>query len=311
MLKRVVATALFISGAACAQACDGRLIDSDRVFASPVCIPTEPQRVVVMDHSFSLGIGLELGLPIVGAPLTGMSDEVLKQAAIDAGVEDIGFIAEPSLEKLVALQPDLVIAFTSDAMLAQVYFPLLSTLAPTIVDKSGDWRGYYSLMGHLSGTEGLDEKVDSAFAEYTDRVETMKTRMPQTTVSILRITTWDFQVYTDAPGAYAPFEVAAEVGLIRSAYETAPAGPTLKRPDWEELEQLDGEVLLYIVGGTNDSDSNGRHEEVLANPLWRRLPSVEAGRAYRVDAGTWMEFSGLPSAHKVLDDIERYVIDAE
>jgi iron complex transport system substrate-binding protein len=32
---------------------------------------------------------------------------------------------------------------------------------------------------------------------------------------------------------------------------------------------------------------------------------------HRVGHGTWMQFSGLDSAHQVLDDLERYVIGEE
>ena len=291
--------------ASAAPACDGRVVSDDRVFAAPLCIPVAPQRIVVMDHSFSLGIGLELGLPLVGAPLTRMSDAALVAQAQAAGLSDIGFIAQPSLEAVVALQPDLILAFTGDVGLAETYYPLLSGLAPTMINTSGDWRSHYDLLAGLNGTE---DSVAALFDAFETRLADVRARMPETPVSLLRLTTWDFQIYTDAPDAYAPFEIAAAAGLIRSRYETAPEGPALKRPDWEELAQLDGDVLFYIVGGSNDSDTNGRHEEVLANPLFQRLPAVRAGRLYRLDPGTWMEFSGLPSAHRVLDDLERFVI---
>ena len=46
---------------------------------------------------------------------------------------------------------------------------------------------------------------------------------------------------------------------------------------------------------------------MIGNPLWSMLPAVRAGNVHRVDPGTWMEFSGAASAHRVLDDIERFV----
>ena len=73
-------------------------------------------------------------------------------------------------------------------------------------------------------------------------------------------------------------------GVRRSAYETTDdPGLAMKRPDWEELATLDGEVLLYIVGGTNDSDKDGRLEEVLGDlvRVWGRLDALE--RDHRLD----------------------------
>lgn len=43
--------------------------------------------------------------------------------------------------------------------------------------------------------------------------------------------------------------------------------------------------------------------------LWRMIPAVAAGRAYKVDPVTWMQFSGLASAHRVLDDVERTLLN--
>jgi hypothetical protein len=48
-------------------------------------------------------------------------------------------------------------------------------------------------------------------------------------------------------------------------------------------------------------------ESVLDNPLWRQIPAVRNGEAYRVDVAQWMNFGGLRSAHLVLDDVEEHL----
>ncbi|MFT3689351.1 iron-siderophore ABC transporter substrate-binding protein [Paenirhodobacter sp.] len=306
MLKRwVLALAVLASPS---WACEGRLLEGAAVHAAPLCVPAAPRRVVVLDAGFGLGIGLDVGLPIVGAPMDGMSDAALKARAEAAGAASLGFVAEPSLEALVALQPDMILGFVGDASLADAVYPQLSGLAPTLLYTSTDWQAFYRLMAGFTRREA---EVERDLSAYRARLEDMRARMPDRVVSVLRITSWDFQVYLDSPRAYAPFEVMRQAGVKRSIYETTddPA-QSMKRPDWEDLAALDGDVLLYIVGGTNASDRDGRHEEVLANPLWRMLPAVRAGHVHRVEAATWMEFSGLASAHRVLDDLERYVIGA-
>lgn len=292
--------------AAPALACEGRLIEDEAVYAAPLCIPAAPARVAAIDASFGLGIALDVGLPLVGAPLARMSDADLKARAEAAGAASIGFVAEPSLETLVALQPDLILGFVGDPALAAAVYPQLSQLAPTLLYAGLDWRAFYVLLAGLTGREA---EIAGRFAAYDARLADMRARMPDVRVSVLRITSWDFQVYLDAPQAYAPFAVMREAGVRRSPWETTedPA-LSMKRPDWEELAALDGDVLFYIAGGTNDSDKDGRLEQVLGDPLWAMLPAVRAGRAYRVDHADWMEFSGLGSADRVLDDLERYVI---
>lgn len=295
------ALVLSVTPALAQGGCDGRLIEDRGVLHAPICVPKDPARIVMLDPAFSLGMGLELGLPVAGAPLTMMSDRILHDEAVRHGVADLGSFLEPSIERLVALKPDLIIG----SSMADSAYPLLSQLAPTLLIAAENWKTYLSLMAKATGRE---QKAAELLAAYDARVAALKSRIPDQRVSVVRITSWDFQVYLDEPDAYGPFSVLRDVGVRRTDYETAQGNATLKRPDWEELANLQGDVLLYIVGGANNSDTSGRHEEVTSNPLWRMLPAVKAGRVYRVDAGTWMEFSGTTSAHRVLDDIERLII---
>lgn len=283
--------------------CDGRVVEGPMILGGPVCAPADPQRILVLDPTFSLGMGLELGLPLVGAPLVGMSDAALRARAEAAGVESIGAFAEPSLETVVALQPDLILGA---GMLGETALAMASRIAPTVLIGAENWKDYYRILARATGRE-----AEAILAEYEARAQALRARVSRAPVSVLRITTWDFQVYLDGPRAYGPFLVLRDAGVVRPPFETAQGDETLRRPDWEELAGLSGETLLYIVGGANDSDTNGRLDEVLAHPLWRALPAVKAGRAHRVDAATWMEFSGAGSAHRVLDDVERYLLAAE
>lgn len=285
-----------------AFACEGRSYDGPGVMGAPLCLPSTPQRIVTLDPTFSLGMALELGLPVVGAPLSGMSDASLKNRAEAAGVADLGTFAQPSIERIVALQPDLIIG---SGFLGDGAYEMASRIAPALFVTPEDWKDFFHV---LAAATGRADAAGEAFAAYDRRVADIRARAPDVRVSVVRITPWDFQVYPDTPGAYGPFAVLREAGIRRSAYETTDGDTTVKRPDWEELANLDGDVLLYIVGGANDSDRSGRHEEVISNPLWQMLPAVKAGRTHRVDAATWMEFSGLSSANKVLDDIERLLL---
>ncbi|MEO4042266.1 iron-siderophore ABC transporter substrate-binding protein [Hoeflea sp. CAU 1731] len=276
------------------------MISGEGVLHAPVCVPDNPHRIVVLDPTFTLGMTIELGLPVIGAPLFGMSDENLRDKAVEQGVEDLGAVTQPNIERIIALQPDLIIG---SGMLDPVY-DMASRIAPTVLI-SAKWRDYYRIIGDVFGKSA---EVTEMFDALDTRIAAIRDKAPDVTVSMVRITSWDFQVYLDAPDAYAPFAVLSEAGIKRSDYETSVDGSTLKRPDWEDLAQLNGDILLYIVGGTNASATNGRHEEVIENPLWKMLPAVEAGRVYRVDPAIWMEFSGVGSANAVLDDVERYII---
>ena len=286
-----------------AAACDGRIVDSKSVLHAPLCVPDEPKRIVVLDATFNLNMALELGLPVVGAPLFGIQNPKLQAMAQEAAVTDIGSANEPSIERIIALQPDLILG--DAAMHAQAY-DLATQLAPTVLVNAQDWKEFFATIAAATGTSG---KADEAFKAYEERAAEIKARMPDVKVSVLRVMPCGFHVYVDGPAAYAPFAVMHDAGVKRSAYETVTDATILKRPDWESLAQLDGDILLYMVGSPYDDESDGTLEaETLANPLWQMLPAVKAGRAYKVDIATWMAFGGLASANRILDDVERYVV---
>ena len=108
---RLIALFLLATGLAtpAAASCEGRTVDVETVLNGPLCVPDHPQRIVTLDATFNLTMALELGLPVVGAPLFGVEDPKLLAVAKAAGVTDIGSAGEPSIESIVALQPDLIL----------------------------------------------------------------------------------------------------------------------------------------------------------------------------------------------------------
>lgn len=297
-----ILSASILSAVPAGAACNGREVTAN-VYNAPVCIPAEPKRIVALDTYFSLGMGLELGASIVGAPLFQMEDDKLEAQAHAASIADIGHSSQPSPERIIGLRPDLILG---DAAMHSRAYKTASQIAPTVLVSVQNWKDYYATIAAVTGRTGA---ADEAFKAYDKRAAEIRQRMPDIKVSAVRIIPGGFQVYVDGPGAYAPFSVLRDAGVKRTAYETATDGTVLKRPDWEGLSALDGDVLLYIVGGAHHNDPQGTLEaETLANPLWQMLPAVKAGRAYRVDTVTWMEFSGISAANRVLDDVERYIV---
>ena len=283
--------------------CVGRSFDQETVLNPPLCLPENPRRIVALDPTFSLGMPIELGMPLVGAPLAGMSDEALKAKAKAAGIEDLGTFFEPSIEKIIALRPDLIIGA---GMLGTEAYERASKIAPTALVMAKNWKSFYRTIAEIGGR---GDEMDTLFSEYNLRVAEIRERVPKDIkVSVVRITPNEFQVYLDKPNTWAPFDVLREAGVKRTSFETSSTNEPTKRLDFEGLIELDGDILLYIVGGSNDSATSGRHEAVISHPLWQMLPAVKANRVYRVDPATWMEFNGIASANKVLDDIETYII---
>lgn len=285
-------------------ACQGREI-TEGVYNPPVCVPAEAKRIVTLDPLLTLGLLIELEAPVVATPYMAIQDEQVLDFIKQAKMVDLGNPREPSLERVAALKPDLIIGSTEGH--AAIY-ETVSKIAPTVLLDHTDWKKYRQRVAQITGREG---KADEALAAYEKRVAAIRERMKDKdlTVSTVRFAPGRFVVFLDGPSAYAPFAVLHEAGVKRTPYETVTDGTIVKRPDWEELANLDGDILLYVsASGFESGPDDALEKEVTGNPLWQLLPAVQNGRAHRVDRATWQSFHGIASAHRILDDIERYIL---
>lgn len=290
---------LFASGAS-AQ-CPGKSVTSG-VYDAPLCVPDAPRRIVALDPFYNLGMALELGLPLVGAPLLTVQDRDLKKKAEEASVSDIGDARQPSLERIVALKPDLIIG---DATLHGQSYQNFAKIAPTALIDAKDWKEHFSTLAMITGKSADATRM---LAGYEQRVAAIRTKTGSRTMSVLRVTPSGFHLYLDGPAAYAPYAVLRDAGVKRSAYETTQDNTVFKRPEWEDLALLDGDILLYVVAAGYDANQDDAlAARTTSNPFWQMLPAVASGNAHRVTRETWMGFNGIGSANRVLDDIEQYL----
>ena len=92
-------------------------------------VPAEPERVVVLDLG-ELDSAVALGMTPVGAVRAPVNDGLLSYLEDElTDVELVGEIGEPDLEKIAALEPDLILG--SELRVAEFYDEL-SALAPTV-----------------------------------------------------------------------------------------------------------------------------------------------------------------------------------
>ncbi|BCH22929.1 iron-siderophore ABC transporter substrate-binding protein [Mesorhizobium sp. L-8-3] len=283
-------------------ACQGKEI-SEGVYKAPFCVPAGAKKIVTLDPLLTLGLLLDLEVPVFATPYMAIQDAKVLDFVKQSKMVDLGNPKEPSLERIAALKPDLIIGSTEAH--SQIY-EKASKIAPTVFFSHMDWKKYLRLLSEITGREAPAEE---ALAAYEKRAASIRARMKDVTVSAVRFAPGRFVVFVDGPAAYAPFAVLHEAGVKRTAYETVTDDTIVKRPDWEELANLDGDILLYVsASGFESAPDDALEKEVTSNPLWQLLPAVRNGRAYRVDRATWQSFHGIASAHRILDDIELYIL---
>jgi iron complex transport system substrate-binding protein len=258
-----------------------------------------PERVVVLDTG-ELDAALALGVTPVGAVRTDVS-EALPAYIEDAGVEGadittVGTIAEPDLEAIAALEPDLIL---SNQVRHEDLYEQLAAIAPTVFAESigESWQENLLLAGEALGRP---DDARALLDEYTARAEDIGGLYGDpaaTEVSVVRFLDGTL-VRLYGEGSFIG-SVLADVGFARP--ELQRTTETFVEVSPEQITSADGDLLFHAAYG---ADGSAAADQVTAGPLWSSIPAVQEGHAVEVSDDRWFLALGPIGADLVLDDLE-------
>ncbi len=260
-----------------------------------------PERVVVLDTG-ELDAVLALGVTPVGSVRTDVSD-ALPAYIEDAGADpaesaNVGTIAEPDLEAIAALEPDLIL---SNAVRHTDVYEQLSALAPTVFAEAigESWQENLRLAGEALGLAEEAEELLTAHEERASEVGALFGDPAATEVSIVRFLDGSaVRLYGEGSFIGA---VLADVGFARP--EVQRTTETFVEVSPEEIGQADGDLVFSAAYG---QDGQSAAAQVTGGGLWQGLSAVAQGRAFEVDDDRWFLAIGPLGASLVLDDLEQF-----
>lgn len=243
-------------------------------------------------------------MPIGVADVDGYATWVGSAAPLDDTVEDVGTRAEPSLEAIIDLTPDLVImeATATDDQIAQV-----ERYAPVLVIQGSDAGGNLTHMRNnfttIATAVGRDAEAEQILAD-------------------LDATLTEAEAALDAAGVAGDGFAMADGWMQGSAVSIRMFGVGSLMSDLAEAigleNQWTGEVDEVWGLGTTDVEGlaglgdlhffySASDDDVFAgplatNPIWASLPFAEAGQIHKLQPGTWT-FGGPASSELFVDQI--------
>ncbi|MEU6168709.1 ABC transporter substrate-binding protein [Streptomyces tanashiensis] len=252
-----------------------------------------PKRVVVLDVG-ELDNVVSLGIQPVGyAPSEG-DDGIPGYLKKDAGTpKSVGTINNLNLEAIANLQPDLILG---SQLRAADKYDELSKIAPTVfsIRPGFTWKENY-----LLNAAALDRTAEAKtkLAAYETRAKQLGTDIgpDKPTISMVRY----------LPGKIRLYAKASFIGTILE--DTG-----LPRPKNQQIDELAAEISPekideadadWIFTGVYGDAKATKKDTAQANPLWKNLSAVKAGRAKDVPDETWYLGLGVTAANSVLDDL--------
>ncbi|WBB69841.1 iron-siderophore ABC transporter substrate-binding protein [Micromonospora sp. WMMD812] len=266
-------------------------------------VPAHPQRVVVLDTD-KIDTALSLGVTPVGAATAGEAKSWPTYFGADklASIKEVGVLAEPDIEAINALKPDLILG---SKFRQEKFYDELSAIAPTVfTEKVGiTWKENFLLDGKALGKE---QEAKDLLATYETRAKEFGTKLGDAAnrkISIVRFLPGAIRVY--GPDSFSGI-VLGDTGLGRPERQQL-ANKEDKRFDVvspERVNEVDGDVIFVTAYGEKAA---AEQTKVTGGTLWKGLSAVKANKSYVVSDEVWMTGIGVGAANKILDDLQKYL----
>ena len=263
-------------------------------------VPDAPRRVVVLSE-LDLDSALTLGVQPVGT-VNGRGQSTLPRYLLDkAGkaIQVVGDLDNPNLEKLIDLEPDLILTGqTKPELLA-----LLQEIAPTVV--TGNWGEPWKTVFNRSANVMNKEAEAKAFlARYDARLAEARSKLAKHQGEQVSIVRWNPKGPSYMHGGTFASSVVTEMGLARPAHQIGDKSPHSPALSLESLNLLDGDWL--VVGTLSASgDAVDAMKQAEQTPAFQQLGAIKAKRFGAVDGSLWTSTGGPQAALKVIDDVEQ------
>jgi iron complex transport system substrate-binding protein len=234
-----------------------------------ITLQHKPEKIVVLAPSF-LELLYAVDGKVVGRPNT-TSKTALPQQVLD--IPEIGFVYNINMEKVVALQPDLVIALqgTHDK-----FIPVLeSNHIPVIVLKYKTYDDVFdkiALFGNIAGTK---EKAQALAQDMNAKLKVITDKLPDKTtkIAILHATakSVSLELENSIAGNTAKLlrlqNVAAGSKPIDTGSEATPYS-------LEKLVESNPDIIFVVTMGNATEIEKTMRDDVESNPAWSTLRAV-------------------------------------
>lgn len=261
-----------------------------------------PNRVVVLTNEANDNISA-LGVKPVGAVQSWWGDPYFEYIQSNLqGVPVVGEELQPSLEKIAALKPDLIIG---SKVRHQNIYSQLSQIAPTVYSETlgADWKENFILYAKALNQEA---KAQQMIDRWNQRVIDFQAKIGDKLseeISVVRFLPGQARIYHQDNFAG---RILQEIGFKRPASQQQ--DKFADEVSLENISQIDGDIIFYMTFDPQNDESNKQVEKWTQNPLWQSLTASKNNQVYQVNDVYWNTGAGIQAANKMLDDLYEYLL---
>ncbi|VTP87326.1 Iron(III)-hydroxamate-binding protein fhuD [Proteus vulgaris] len=241
-------------------------------------------------------------IPIGATEIAGYNQWVAHPVAPNS-IEEVGMRAEPNLEKMASLKPDLILASSSQ----QDLLPVLKTIAPVMYlpnfsrqDNAAEVAlAHFNTLASLLGKTALAQQklaeMDSIFVQLKCKLQRAFITLPE--VEVIRFSTLT-SVFLYTENSTTDY-VVNKLGL-NSAISLPPQPWGIDQRRMNVLQHIKQGYVLYMLPFPDES-------KLQKSVLWQAMPFVQNGHFHSVKP-VW-NYGGVTSLMLMAEAITESLLD--
>lgn len=259
-----------------AEAAQGTTLTFTDDLDREVTVPVEPQRVAVLLGSYADVWCLAGGTDSIVAA----ANDAWTDFDLDLGedVANLGSLMEPSLEELIASQPDLVIASSNTTSNVELLSSLEELGIPTIYFGVNSFDDYLEMLDVCTQITGHTENYQTYGLDVQAQVEKAKEQNDGSapTVLLLRSASTSCKVKNSKGTVLG--EILADLGAVNIADSDE---SLLEDLSMERIIADDPDYIFVVFQGSDQNAAQKTLDAALtSNPAWDTLSAVQNGNFY-------------------------------
>ena len=256
--------------AGCAAQPDASAFSTQSEGASDASSSTDATSTRVVAASRSLA---QMAI-LAGMPPVGVTEDAADLDGLPADVETVGTPAKPSLEKIVALKPTLVLITAEVPTQKELESSLDSAgIAWRDVDVNGfdDYATHMAALTEMSGRDDLYQANVTDVSDAIAKVEESASDLPQVSYLALLISSTKAKV---AKSDYFACEIFDNLQMANVAEDDS----SLDDLSVEAIVAADPYYVFVIPRGDEDKAKEAFEQEFESQPAWSSLEASKEGR---------------------------------
>ncbi|SER26863.1 bacillibactin-binding protein [Gracilibacillus ureilyticus] len=237
-------------------------------------VPANPS-IVITGSLEAMEDALVLGVEPIGAiSVGGEFPEIF--SSIVGSTESIGEKTQPNIEKILSLNPDVILSTTKFPEDVSSKLEEITTVIP-VSHISTNWKENLLLMGELSGKK---EEAEAILADYESQLTKVKEeageKLADKTAVAVRIRGGNIMIYSKDtafnPSLYDDLELQ-----VPEIIDGAGAQEAISL---EKFSELNPDYIFVQFAETENADNPEALTDLESNPIWQSLQAVKEDQVY-------------------------------